>query len=83
MGIDPKELLKKLGIRQKRLLEGEELEKFLFWLELANPEPYQQSVGFHAWEFYYEFGGIEYVVTHSGDHDNEVVTVEELGPYVC
>lgn len=83
MEIDPNELLKKLGIREKRLLEGEERGKFLFWLELASPTPVKEGVGLHNWEFYYEFGGVEYVVTHSGDHDNEVVTVEELGPYIC
>lgn len=83
MGIDPKELLKQLGIREKRLLDGEERAKFLFWLELANPAPFKESVGLHNWEFYYDFDGIEYVVTHTGDHNNEVVTVEELGPYIC
>ena len=80
--MDPKDLLRKLGVRETRQLEGEELDKFIFWLRLADPTPVSESVGTHCWEFHYEFGGREYIVTHSGDHDNEIMTVMELGSYV-
>lgn len=90
---DARSLLRKLGVRESRILEDEERNKFLFWLELANPQPYQENwyltrktgqenVGLHNWEFYYNFDGVEYRVVHSGDHYNEIVVVEELGPYV-
>ena len=76
------DLLKKLGIRETRTLDGEELDKFIFWLQLADPTPTKEFVGSHCWSFHYNVGGVEYVVTHSGDHDSEDITVEELGPYV-
>lgn len=76
------DLLRKLGVRERRILEGEELSKFMFWLQLADPTPTKEFVGTHCWSFHYEFSGVEYVVVHSGDHDSEVITVEELGPYV-
>lgn len=79
---DARSLLRKLGVRESRILEDEERNKFLFWLELANPQPYQENVGLHNWEFYYNFDGVEYRVVHSGDHYNEIVVVEELRPYV-
>lgn len=80
--IDPRELLRRLGVREKRELEGEELDKFLIWLHLANPTPTREYVGTHCWEFHYNFSGREYIVTHCGDYDSDIMTVEELGPFV-